>query len=47
MRIQAHTTRAAIPQRTAESRLVAPTPMIALVMVWVVEMGASKTNAVV
>ena len=30
----------ATPQRTAESRLVAPTPMIAEVIVWVVEIGA-------
>src|SRR5690606_39478293 len=35
----------ATPQRTAESRLVAPTPMIADVMVWVVETGAWKMNA--
>ena len=27
------------PHRTAESRLVAPTPMIEPVMVWVVETG--------
>ena len=37
----------ATPQRTAEKRLVAPTPMTALVMVWVVEIGASKTYAAV
>ena len=37
----------ATPQRTAEKRLVAPAPMIAEVMVWVVEIGAWKTNAVV
>ena len=30
----------ATPQRTADSRLVAPTPMIAEVIVWVVEIGA-------
>ena len=30
----------ATPQRTADSRLVAPTPMIAEVIVCVVEMGA-------
>ena len=39
--------RPATPQRTAERRLVAPTPMIAEVMVCVVEIGAWKTNAVV
>ena len=37
----------ATPQRTADSRLVAPTPITAEVMVWVVEIGASNTNAVV
>ncbi len=37
----------ATPQRTAEKRLVAPTPITALVMVCVVEIGASKTYAVV
>src|SRR5689334_15462538 len=37
----------ATPQRTAENRLVAPAPMIAEVMVWVVEIGAWKTKAVV
>src|SRR5659263_716845 len=37
----------ATPHRTADSRFVAPTPMIAEVIVWVVEMGAWKTNAVV
>ncbi len=37
----------ATPQRTAESRRVAPAPMIAEVMMWVVETGASKTYAVV
>ena len=36
-----------MPHRTAEKRLVAPAPMIAEVMVWVVEIGAWKTNAVV
>src|SRR6478735_5147630 len=35
----------ATPQRTAEARLVAPTPMIAEVTVWVVETGACSTNA--
>lgn len=33
-------------QRTADSRLVAPTPRIEEVIVWVVEMDAAKTNAV-
>src|SRR5688500_13391994 len=37
----------ATPQRTAERRLVAPTPITAEVIVWVVEIGASKTYAVV
>jgi hypothetical protein len=37
----------ATPQRTAENRLVAPTPMIAEVIVWVVEIGASQPSAVV
>ena len=32
-------------ERTADSRLVAPTPMIADVIVWVVEIGALNTNA--
>src|SRR5215472_18778721 len=39
VRIQAHTMRPATPQRTAESRPVAPTPTIAPVMVWVVLTG--------
>ena len=34
----------ATPQRTADSRLVAPTPMIADVIVWVVETGAWTTS---
>ena len=37
----------ATPHRTADSRFVAPTPMIDEVMVWVVETGTSYTNAVV
>ncbi len=37
--IQAVTILPAIPQRTAESRRVAPTPMIAPAMVWVVLTG--------
>ena len=47
VRTQATTIERATPQRTAEKRLVAPTPMTAEVMVWVVEIGASKTYAVV
>src|SRR6476620_11616521 len=35
------------PQRTAEKRLVAPTPITDVVMMCVVETGAWKTNAVV
>ena len=38
---QAMTIDRATPQRTAERRLVAPTPITAEVMVWVVEIGAS------
>src|SRR5689334_2253105 len=37
----------ATPHRTADRRLVAPTPMIALVIVWVVEMGALAAMAIV
>ena len=36
----------ATPQRTAESRFVAPTPMIAEVIVWVVEIGAPQHQRV-
>ena len=36
---QAQTIRVATPQRTAERRLVEPTPTIAPVMVWVVLTG--------
>ena len=46
VKIHAQTMVPANPQRTAERRLVAPTPMTAEVMVWVVEIGASKTYAV-
>src|SRR5450759_4610313 len=46
-RIHARPLLRATPQRTPDSRFVAPTPMIAEVIVWVVEMGAWKTNAVV
>ena len=35
-----------MPQRTAEKRRVAPEPMIAEVITWVVETGAWQTNAV-
>src|SRR5690349_17586950 len=45
VRIHAQTIRAATPQRTAESRWVAPTPTIAPVIVWVVLTGI-PTNAV-
>ena len=37
----------ATAQRTALRPLVAPAPMIEPVMVWVVEIGASNTYAVV
>ena len=37
----------ATPHRTAESRLVAPTPRIDDVIVCVVEIGAANTKAVV
>src|SRR5688500_6537468 len=39
VKIQAITMFPATPQRTADRFLVAPTPMIAEVIVWVVEMG--------
>src|SRR3954470_24527213 len=45
VRIQAVTMLPATPHRTADSRLVAPTPMIADVIVWVVEIGAPRTYA--
>ena len=35
----------ATPQRTAEARRAAPTPMIAPVMVWVVETGTPRPVA--
>ena len=44
---QAMTMLPATPQRTAESRFVAPTPRIDEVIVCVVEIGAAKANAVV
>ena len=37
---QAITIERATPHRTAENRFVAPTPITAVVIVWVVEMGA-------
>ena len=36
----------ATPQRTAESRSLDPTPMIALEITWVVETGIPKCEAV-
>lgn len=39
VRIQAYRTRPVSPHRTAENRLVVPTPMIEPVIVWVVETG--------
>src|SRR5438552_658585 len=45
VRIQAHTIRVATPHRTAESRRVAPTPMIAPEIVWVVDTGTPPNDA--
>jgi hypothetical protein len=45
VRTQAQTIRRATPQRTADSRRVAPTPTIAPVMVWVVETGMPRKVA--
>ena len=48
--IQAMTMLLATPQRTAETRRAAPTPMMAPVMVWVVETGMPSqvaTNSVI
>ena len=42
-----HDVARATPQRTAESFLVAPTPMMAEVMVWVVEIWASRRRRAV
>src|SRR6476661_3943280 len=42
VRTHAATMLPATPQRTADRRLVAPTPMIEEVIVWVVEIGALK-----
>ena len=36
----------ATPQRTAEKRSLAPTPMIALEITWVVDTGIPKCEAV-
>src|SRR4051812_49870480 len=41
---QAVTMFVATPHRTADSRLVAPTPMMDVVMTWVVEIGAPNTR---
>src|SRR6266699_7219522 len=45
VRIHATTMRRAIPQRTADNRVVAPTPTIAPVMVWVVLTGIPASEA--
>ena len=45
VRTQAATTSPAIPQRTAESRRVEPTPMIAEPMTWVVLNGKPNREA--
>ena len=42
VRIQAHTTRRAIPQRTAEKRWAVPTPTMAPVIVCVVLTGTPR-----
>jgi hypothetical protein len=44
---QARTMSRATIHRTADRRRVAPTPRIDEVIVWVVEIGAAKANAVV
>ena len=46
VRTQAQTMRPAMPQRTADSRRIDPTPMIAPVMVWVVLTGMPRCVAV-
>src|SRR5256885_454070 len=46
VRIHAQTIRPAIPQRTADRRLVAPTPTIDPVIVWVVLTGMPNRDAV-
>jgi len=45
VRIQAQTMRPATPHRTEEKEVVLPTPIIAPVMVWVVETGTPKKVA--
>src|SRR6188474_819216 len=45
VRIQAQTILPATPQRTADSRFAAPTPMIAPVIVWVVLTGIPRADA--
>ncbi len=45
MNTQAHTTRRARPQRTADMRWAAPTPTIPPVMVWVVDTGMPLAEA--
>ena len=45
VKIHAHTMRRAIPQRTADNRLVAPTPTIAPVIVCVVLTGMPASEA--
>src|SRR5512144_2873405 len=42
---QAHITRPATPQRTADKRWVVPTPTIAPLIVWVVETGTPENVA--
>ena len=45
VRIHANTMRRAIPHRTADNRVVAPTPTMAPVMVWVVLTGIPAIEA--
>ena len=45
VRTQAHTMRRAIPHLTADSLVVAPTPTIAPVIVWVVLTGIPRLEA--
>jgi hypothetical protein len=42
VKTQAHTIRRATPQRTALTRLLAPTPMMHALMQWVVDTGTPK-----
>jgi hypothetical protein len=42
---QAHRIRAVMPQRTAETRWLEPTPMIAPLRTWVVETGSPRCEA--